>query len=74
MGYIFLTMIAFLVIFALPAVVADDITPIPEDKAQVEAWFKANVQPYSARRGTLDPVLDAAEASPQIIKVRFYSS
>lgn len=69
MGYISVSMVAFLVVFASPVILADDITPIPADKAQVEPWFKANVKPYSARRGTLDPALEAAEASPRTISV-----
>ncbi|XP_010452709.1 PREDICTED: probable pectinesterase 49 [Camelina sativa] len=69
MGYISLSLIALLVVFAPPVVLADDITPIPAEKAQVEPWFKANVQPFPARRGTLDPALEAAEASPRIITV-----
>lgn len=70
MGYISLYTIAFLVLFASPVVQADDVTPIPADKAQVEAWFKANVQPLAARRGSLDPAIEAAETSPRIINVR----
>ncbi|CAA7026923.1 unnamed protein product [Microthlaspi erraticum] len=68
-GYISLYTIALLVLFASPVVQADDVTPIPADKAQVEAWFKANVGPLSARKGTLDPAIEAAETDPRIVNV-----
>ncbi|KAL1196820.1 putative pectinesterase 49 [Cardamine amara subsp. amara] len=69
MGYISMALVASLVVFTSSVVLADDIIPIPAEKSQVEPWFKANVKPLSARRGTLDPALEAAEASPRIITV-----
>ncbi|CAA7026922.1 unnamed protein product [Microthlaspi erraticum] len=50
-------------------VFADDATPIPEGKPQVEEWFKTHVAPLAARKATLDPALVAAEAAPRIITV-----
>ncbi|KAI3411286.1 Pectinesterase [Psidium guajava] len=44
--------------------------PIPADRSQVNAWFQRNVQPYTARKGTLDPNLEAAEAGSRVIRVR----
>ncbi|CAN0906135.1 Pectinesterase PPME1 [Linum grandiflorum] len=52
------------------AVCADDTTPIPADKAQVEAWFKQNVKPLADRKATLNATLVAAEANATTIKVR----
>ncbi|KAF8008806.1 hypothetical protein BT93_K2451 [Corymbia citriodora subsp. variegata] len=49
--------------------ISDDKIPIPADKSQVNAWFNDNVQPYTARKGTLDPNLEAAEANSKVIKV-----
>jgi len=75
MGYISLALVALLVFFASPVVLADDITPIPADRAQIPQWFMANVKPFSQRRGTLDPELEAAEASRRVIivsKSQFY--
>lgn len=71
MGYISVSMVAFLVVFALPVVLADDVTPIPADKAQVEPWFTTHVKHFSNRRGKgiLDPAVEAAEASRRIITV-----
>ncbi|CAN8256938.1 unnamed protein product [Cochlearia groenlandica] len=69
MDYIYLSMIAFLIVFTSPVVIADDVTPIPAEKDKVESWFTANVKPLSARKGTLDPDLEAAEASPRIVTV-----
>lgn len=71
MGYISLSTVAFLVAFALPVVLATDTAPIPEDRSQIPNWFKTNVAPYSQRKGTLDPALDAAEANRQIITVSY---
>nr|GLL24224.1 pectinesterase 2-like [Ipomoea trifida] len=42
--------------------IEDDTVPIPQQKAQVESWFKANVQPLASRKG-LDPALTKAEAA-----------
>lgn len=69
MGYISMSVVAFLVLFASPVVLATDTDPIPEVRAQIPQWFKTNVKPYSQRRGTLDPALNAAEASRLVITV-----
>ncbi|KAG7549873.1 Pectin lyase fold/virulence factor [Arabidopsis thaliana x Arabidopsis arenosa] len=69
MGYISMSVVAFLVVFASPLVLATDTDPIPENRAQIPQWFKANVKPYSQRKGTLDPALESAEAARQIITV-----
>lgn len=71
MGYISLAIVAFFVIFASPVVLATDTDPIPEDRSKIPQWFHTNVQPFSKRKGTLDPALDAAEASRQIITVSY---
>ncbi|XP_059461545.1 pectinesterase PPME1-like [Corylus avellana] len=44
-------------------------TLIPADKSQVDAWFKNNVKPLTARQGSLDPALVKAEGAPRIISV-----
>ncbi|CAH8295790.1 unnamed protein product [Eruca vesicaria subsp. sativa] len=69
MGYLSLAIVAFLVAFASPVVLATDTAPIPEDKSQISQWFQTNVAPYSQRKGTLDPALEAAETARQIITV-----
>ncbi|KAI9173486.1 hypothetical protein LWI28_025801 [Acer negundo] len=51
-------------------VVSDDTTPIPADASAVGGWFSANVGAFGTRKVTLDPELVAAEANPQVIKVR----
>lgn len=71
MGYISLTIVAFLVAFASPVVLATDTAPIPEDRSQIPQWFQTNVAPYSQRKGTLDPALEAAETARQIITVSY---
>ncbi|KAI4367906.1 hypothetical protein MLD38_016532 [Melastoma candidum] len=43
---------------------------IPADSNGVGAWFTKNVKPYMARKGTIDPNLEFAEAGAMIIKVR----
>ncbi|KAG2310059.1 hypothetical protein Bca52824_021616 [Brassica carinata] len=69
MGYIHVSMLlAMVMVFVTPMVLADDNTPIPEAKPQVEQWFKTNVAPLPSRKG-LDPALVAAEASPRTINV-----
>ncbi|KAK1419545.1 hypothetical protein QVD17_28720 [Tagetes erecta] len=66
--FLFLTVLnTFLIIFI--QIVADDNIPIPQEKARVESWFEENIKPLQARKGTLDPGLEAAEAEPKIIKV-----
>lgn len=70
MGYISMSVVAFLVV--LPVVLATDTATIPENRAQIPQWFKANVKPFSQRKGTLDPALEAAEASRRIITVSYY--
>lgn len=62
-------LLAMVMVFVTPMVLADDNTPIPEAKPQVEQWFKTNVAPLPSRKG-LDPALVAAEASPRTINVR----
>lgn len=70
MKYIYVPiLLAILVVFVSPMVFADDATPIPEAKPQVEEWFKTHVAPLAARKATLDPALVAAEAGPRIITV-----
>jgi len=71
MGYISMSVVAFLVVFASPVVLATDTDPIPANRAQIPQWFKTNVKPYSQRKGTLDPALEAAEAARQIITVSY---
>lgn len=73
MGYISLTIVAFLVAFASPVVLATDTAPIPEDRSQIPQWFQTNVAPYFQRKGTLDPALEAAETARQIITVISYN-
>ncbi|XP_010546425.1 PREDICTED: pectinesterase PPME1-like [Tarenaya hassleriana] len=69
MAKMHLKLVAVLVVLASPAVLAGDSTPIPEDRAEVEEWFKANVAPLAHRNATLDPALVAAEAAPRVITV-----
>lgn len=64
-----IAIISLLVALA-PVAISDDKTPIPADKSQVNAWFQQNVQAYAARKGTLDPNLEAAEANVTVIRVR----
>ncbi|CAL1405601.1 unnamed protein product [Linum trigynum] len=59
-----------LALLAAGFIVADDTTPIPEDKGQVEAWFKQNVKPLAERKDTLNATLVAAEMNPKTIRVR----
>ncbi|PWA55089.1 pectinesterase 2 [Artemisia annua] len=66
--YLFLIVLNTLFIL-LPRTISHDSIPIPKEKAQVQRWFKENVKPLKARKGTLDPALEAAEANPRIIKV-----
>lgn len=57
----------------LLTVVCDDQIPVPENKAQVENWFRTSIKPLSERKGTLDPALEKAETSkipPKIIRIR----
>ena len=61
-------LLALVVVFVTPMVLADDTIPIPEAKVQVEQWFTTNVAPLPARTG-LDPCLVAAEAEPRTITV-----
>ncbi|XP_010523318.1 PREDICTED: pectinesterase PPME1-like [Tarenaya hassleriana] len=71
MGYTCIALVALLMVLASPppAVLANDVTPIPENKGQVNPWFNAQVQPFSRRKATLDPALAAAESSPRVIRV-----
>lgn len=48
---------------------SDDLTPIPPTAAGISAWFAENVKPLAARKGTMDPKVEAAEAEPVIINV-----
>ncbi|KAJ4883291.1 Pectinesterase PPME1 [Raphanus sativus] len=61
-------LLALVMVFVTQMVLADDVTPIPEAKVQVEQWFKTNVAPLPSRKG-LDPALVAAEAEPRTITV-----
>nr|XP_043613827.1 pectinesterase 2-like [Erigeron canadensis] len=66
--YMFLIVLnTFLILFH--PTLSDDKIPIPKDPKQVQKWFKDNVKPLNARKGTLDPELVAAEAKPRVIKV-----
>ncbi|KAI3735081.1 hypothetical protein L6452_14569 [Arctium lappa] len=58
-----------LILIILPPTISDDRVPIPQDRTQVHKWFKKNVKPLAARKGTLDPALEAAEANPRVIRV-----
>ena len=57
------------IILAAIMVLSDDHVQIPADKTQLNIWFSQNVRPLSTRKGTLDPALVAAEASPKVITV-----
>ncbi|XP_030463385.2 pectinesterase PPME1-like [Syzygium oleosum] len=59
-----------LVVALAQVAVSNDKTPVPADKSQVNAWFQSNVQAFTARKGTLDPNLEAAEARSKVIRVR----
>ncbi|XP_050207083.1 pectinesterase 2-like [Mercurialis annua] len=48
----------------------DSSAQIPDTVSALNSWFQANVKPVESRKGTLDPLLVAAEAKPKIIKVR----
>ncbi|OIW02228.1 hypothetical protein TanjilG_23936 [Lupinus angustifolius] len=50
-------------------VFADDNVPIPGNKAQLDDWYKKNVQPLAQRKDTLDPAVIAAEGATSVIKV-----
>ncbi|KAA8539734.1 hypothetical protein F0562_026426 [Nyssa sinensis] len=58
------------ILLTIPVIFSDDTAPIPADKSKVDNWFKTNVMPYAARKGTLDPALVAAQAKPKVIKVK----
>ncbi|XP_071729000.1 pectinesterase 2-like [Rutidosis leptorrhynchoides] len=66
--YIFLVVLNTLLII-LPLTVSNDSVPIPRERAQIKKWFEENVKPLKARRGTIDPELEAAEAKPKVIRV-----
>lgn len=51
-------------------VLANGDVPIPENEAQVNAWFNQNIRPFGERKGTLDPNLVKAEEGVKIIRVR----
>uniref|UniRef100_A0A5B6ZWN6 pectinesterase n=1 Tax=Davidia involucrata TaxID=16924 RepID=A0A5B6ZWN6_DAVIN len=59
-----------MILVTMPIVFSNDKAPIPANKAQVNSWYQANVKPYGERKGTLDPALVTAEASPKVIRVR----
>ncbi|XP_002511045.2 pectinesterase PPME1 [Ricinus communis] len=61
-------------LLAATTVISDDATPIPAAEDQINSWFQANVKPFSSRKGTLDPALEAAETAPKRIKVRLDGS
>ncbi|RHN74843.1 putative pectinesterase [Medicago truncatula] len=56
-------------LFTANVVLSDDLTPIPANRAQLDAWFNTNVGPLAQRKATLDPSLVAAEAAPKVITV-----
>ncbi|KAA8533935.1 hypothetical protein F0562_031452 [Nyssa sinensis] len=58
-----------MILLTVPVVFSDNLAPIPAAKAQVNAWFHANVKPLADRKATLDPALATAEATPKVIKV-----
>ncbi|PKI40396.1 hypothetical protein CRG98_039242 [Punica granatum] len=49
---------------------ADDTTPIPANKSELQTWFEANMKPLDARKGELESKLEVAEAVPRVIRVR----
>ncbi|CAN1215887.1 Pectinesterase PPME1 [Linum perenne] len=59
-----------ILLVAVKNVIADDKTPIPEDRTKVDDWFKQNVKPLADRKATLNATLLAAEANATTIKVR----
>ncbi|XP_019162289.1 PREDICTED: pectinesterase 1-like [Ipomoea nil] len=63
-----IVIVCVVVVFCPGSVTSDDMVPIPQQKSEVEGWFKANVQPLPGRKG-LDPALTAAEAAPVHIAV-----
>ncbi|XP_010523329.1 PREDICTED: pectinesterase PPME1-like [Tarenaya hassleriana] len=69
MAYMHLKLVAVLLVLASAAVLTGDATPIPQNKAQLQQWFRANVAPLAQRKGSLDPALVAAEAAPRVIRV-----
>ncbi|XP_076945355.1 pectinesterase 1-like [Bidens hawaiensis] len=50
-------------------ILSDDTIPIPKEPDIIQSWFDENVKPLEARKGTLEPALEAAEAKPKIIRV-----
>ncbi|XP_057972824.1 pectinesterase PPME1 [Malania oleifera] len=64
-----IAILAVLLLAATPPLAAADDT-IPSNKAQVSSWFQSSVKAASARKGTLDPDLAAAEEKMKVIKVR----
>ncbi|KAF4362895.1 hypothetical protein CsatB_008999 [Cannabis sativa] len=63
--------VSLLIIAAVVVVVsADDNVPVPENKADINKWFNANIKPFSERKSTLDPELVKAEEAARTIKVR----
>ncbi|KAJ8772434.1 hypothetical protein K2173_027611 [Erythroxylum novogranatense] len=57
------------ILVAATGVSSDDAAPIPADAAQVATWFTDNIKPLPERQG-LNDTLQAAEATPKIVKVR----
>ncbi|XP_028804284.1 pectinesterase PPME1-like [Neltuma alba] len=57
------------ILAAATTVLSDDNALIPSDKGQLDQWFSKNVLPLSARKGTLDAELVAAEANPKTVTV-----
>lgn len=63
-------LLTILAAVATTAVLANDNVPVPENKAQVNAWFNQNIRPYGERNATLDPALVKAEEGVRIVRVR----
>ncbi|KAJ8752681.1 hypothetical protein K2173_005570 [Erythroxylum novogranatense] len=57
------------IVVSATTVSSDDATPIPANRAQVEAWFNNNIKPLPNRKGLNDTLL-AAESGAKIVKVR----
>ncbi|KAM6555618.1 hypothetical protein CsatB_002637 [Cannabis sativa] len=67
--YLATTLLQFIIISVAVVVKADDASPIPASKGELEGWFRQNVKPVAESKG-LDPALVAAESGPaKVIKV-----
>ncbi|KAK6926247.1 Pectinesterase, catalytic [Dillenia turbinata] len=64
------TSIIILVTFSfIPVAFCGYTAALPSVRSQLGSWFQINVQHCTARKSKIDPALEAAEASPRIIKV-----